>query len=747
MNSNLPEFPTAAPPSTLADSSNQIGLRDLMLGLWSGRWLLVSGILAGIGLGLLYCWAATPMYRADALVQVERKSKSVTGTSDDLYELMAGRDSTSTEIELLKSRMVVGRVVDQLRLDLTATPRYFPFIGRSIASEENLAWIGRLARSMPGLSRYAWGGERIHVSALTVPDALLNSPLRLLAGAEGTFSLSHDNGDLMASGKMGEVAAFTTPDGSGSLFVRDLAAEPGTEFELKLSMRLETVQALSKRLRIIERGRLSGILSISLEGADPAIITQVVREIAIAYQRQNVERRSAEAEQTLEFINEQLPRVQGDLEAAESQLNRYRLKQKSADLTKETELVLQQSVQLEQNRLDLQQKREASLRRFTVNHPVIDALDAQLAQLAGEQRSLAERVHILPETQQELLRLSRDIQVNSSLYTALLNNAEQLRIAKAGTIGNIRIVDFPIEPSTPASPVKGFVMTVSLIAGCFFGIVAVLLRNALRSGVTDPAVIERAFGLPAYAVIPFSSAQRRIGRRIERGESIEGILAKSDLANPAMEAVRSLRTVLHVERAPHTNNVLMICGPAPGLGKSFVSVNLAAALAMTGQRVLLVDGDIRRGHLHQFLGLGSQPGLADYLAARCEPSQIVYPTYQDNLFLIPTGTIPPDPSELLLGERFQKLIHSLAGSYDQIIVDSAPVLSVSDAILIGRVAGTVLVVLRSGHHSLRLIDDTLKHLRTGRLAVKGFVFNHVDRARSEYGSRTGYYGYQYQSSK
>lgn len=743
MNESLPHLP---PVQAVRADDDVIDLRSLVDAVAGGRWTILGFMLAALLGGAFYAWAASPYYRADALVQVEKKTQSVTGSQTELYELLSGRDSTSTEIELIKSRMVLGRVVDQLRLDIQVTPRYFPLVGRALARRFKAQANQPFAAPLLGQRQFAWGGEKIDISALTLPDALQDVPLTLRAGVNNSYELRDRDGTVLVSGRVGEPANFL--DGAGSLFVRDLVAAPGTEFRLQLRRRLEVIQGLARSLQVLERGKLSSVLSISYEHPEPPMAMQIVNAVAGAYQRQNVERRSAEAEQTLAFVSEQLPLVQKDLEIAENALNSYRLSQKSADLTKETELVLQQSVGLESQRVELQQKREESLRRFTSNHPVIQALDAQLQQIGREQEGLAQRVKGLPETQQELLRLSREVEVNNSLYTALLGNAEQLRITKAGTIGNVRVVDLALQPHAAVRPQKGLVLLISLFAGTFVGLLAVLVRRALHRGVSDPAVIERSFHLPTYATIPYAPAQRRLARQIQRGDSTQGILALIEPASPAIEAIRSLRTALHVSQTAGGSNIIMICGPSPALGKSFVAVNLAAAMAMAGRRVVLVDADMRRGHLHQFVGVGRDNGLSDFINGRCTAEQMIHPTPQANLFLVPTGAVPDNPSELLLRSSFDDAVRKLSQQFDTVIVDTAPVLAVADAFIAGRHAGTTLMVLKAGQHSVREIEDTLKRLRTSRVPVHGIVLNQVDRGQpGTSGYDSGYYNYDYQPAK
>lgn len=706
-------------------------LRDVLRVVVADWRVFAAVLLLSLSTGLAYYWATPARYEADALVQIEKKSRSITSSSDDLYDLMSGRDATSTEIALVKSRLVLGRVVDSLKLDIVAEPKYFPWLGRTIAH-------GSLSKSHPE------NNDQIDVASLDLPESLLGKDLTLRLRDENSYTLEASKLGLKVDGKIGEPVAFNLQDGAGSIFVREAKGGPGTEYRICKLHRLDVVRALSRDLQVFEQGRQSGILDVSLEGSDPSKITAIVNALATAYQRQNVERRSAEAEQTLSFVDEQLPRVRQSLEAAENALNRYRLAQKSADLTKETELVLQQSVSLEQRRVELEQKREEALRRFTANHPVIQGMDAQLEQIGEEQKHLAVRVATLPETQQELLRLSRDVTVNNGLYTTLLNNAEQLRLAKAGTIGNVRIVDFAERPYAPVRPSGAMVLALSSVTGIFLGLVSIFARRSLHAGVSDPAVLERAFGLTTFASIPDAPAQRRIARQVTRGQDVEGVLTRVAPHDLAVEAIRSLRTAVQTELSRSTSKTILICGPTSGVGKSFVSVNLSAALAMTGKRVVLIDADLRRGQLHQYFGQAREPGLADFVEGRQEALQaVIHKTPEPNFFIVPTGSLPASPAELLLSGRFDQAISQLAAEFDYVVVDSAPVLAVTDAIIASRVAGMILMVLRSGEHSVRQVEETIRRFDRGGRSIRAAIFNQVGGYKSDIYGATEYFDYSY----
>lgn len=730
-----------------AAGDDEIDLREL-LGIVLAGWPLIAITAAVvIALGVLYAWAAPRIYSADALIQVEQDSSAMDAALGDMSDLLGKESPVTAEVELLKSRMIVGQVVDDLRLTIHAEPSYFPVIGRPLARRYVPTPDAPVSEPLiGGLRRFAWGGESIGITALEVPRSLIGKSLILQALMDQTFRIFYD-GNVLLQGKVGE--RVQSADSGLTVFVQSLVAAPGTEFELRRDERITTISGLTQQLKVVEKGKDSGILSVSLEGRDPDLTRDIVNHQVNAYQRQNVERKSAEAEQTLEFLNNQLPNLRADVESSEAALNNYRLKQGSADLSMETQLVLQQSVELETSRVSLEQKREEALQRFTASHPMIQAIDRQLAQVRDEQSSITNQVKKLPETQQELLRLSRDVEVNTTLYTQLLNSAQELQVVKAGTVGNVRIVDHALTAIEPTKPKVALVLALSGVLGLFLGLVVVFVRRALHSGVDDPAAVENGLGLPTYCAIPYSQLQQRINRMIKRGRAVGSrLLATTDPNGTTIEALRSLRTALHFGQIEAKNNIVMLTGPSPGLGKSFVASNLGAVLATSGKRIVVVDLDLRRGRLHEYFSGDRAPGISDLIAGSASLTDVLNPTSVDNLHFIPTGTIPPNPAELLLSDKLGELLAFLSSKYDTVIIDTPPVLAVTDAAVVGRFAGTTLLVLKAGEHPLRAIDDTVKRLLSAGVAVRGTIFNQVGRQGQgrygyKYGYSYGYYNYDY----
>lgn len=712
--------PAASPYSPVDDEGIDLG--ELLSVLLEYRWMIVAIVIAALFIGGYKAFVATPVYQADGLLQVEENSGGLRALDIDQ---MIGTDTlVSAEIEILKSRSVLGAVVDNLKLDINAQPRFFPFIGAA------------LARRAPANER-----PSIKVDSLEYSGQNSRTPLVLIVSGPASYEMQDADGRSLGSGTVGEALSVDLGGGdSVMLFISALNGEVGQEFDIWRSSRMNAISSLQGRMNVEEQGDWSGILAITLRGTNPRLVQQQLNEIQDVYIRQNVERRSAEAQQTLDFLNRQLPSLRLEVETAERALNEYRLEKGSIDLPLETQTTLQTIVAIEAELSEMRREREKVTLAFTPAHPTVIALDRQIGRLAQQLEDLNSQVRDLPTTQQELLRLIRDVEVNTALYTSLLNTAQELRVVKAGTVGNSRIIDYAEVPTRPVSPNRRRMLLLSFVFGGFIGVVAAFARHALKSGVEDPDLIEKHVNLPVYATVAHSKRQEEIFSDHQANGHSQVLLAADSPDDLAIESLRNLQTALHFGTMDAKNNCIMIAGPSPGVGKSFISANLAAVLTGNGKKVLLIDGDMRQGHLHKFLGLSKENGLSDLISKELTVEQALHATPIEGLTLMPTGNLPPNPAELLFHHRFADSMDVLIPRYDHIIIDSPPILAATDATIIGQVAGATMMVIKSGAHPMREIEQSVKRLQISGVNLRGLVINDV---RQSYRYGAGKYAYQY----
>lgn len=732
-----------SPPPSHQHDSDEIDLLALLGTLIDGKWIIAGFTFCFAVIGVAYALLATPIYQANALIQIEEKSGSTLSGLGELSDMLGSTPEAVTEIELLKSRAVIGQAVDNLKLDIIVKPSYFPVIGHWIARRYEPTAAGKVASPLLGFSSYAWGGENVDIFQLEVPSNYLSEPLELVAGQNNTYTLYNEDGEAVLQGKVGEQVSSN----GFTMQIKTLQARPESRFDVIKQRKLNTIIDYQEQLGASERGKDSGIISLSMQHEDPLYAISILDEVSRLYVRQNVERNSAEAAQSLEFLREQLPQVRKELEKYEQALNQYQTSTKSVDITIETQAILDQIVELDTLISEQNLKRAEMERRFTRQHPSYQALLDQMEQLKRQKVELTSKVESLPATQQELLRLTRDVAVTTEVYTAMLNSTQELDVLRAGTVGNVRIIDTAdVNVEEPIKPKKALIVVIATLLGAFIGVALVLLRNALNRGVEDPEVIEQ-LGLPVYASIPFSKDQEPVETKAkvkrDTGSARSFLLAVNNPADLAIEALRSLRTSLHFARLEAKNNILMISGPSPGVGKSFVSANLAAIMAQAGQRVLLIDADMRKGYLNKLFKLTAENGLSELLATRITSRDAIYKTEVAGLDVVPRGQIPPNPSELLMHANFTSFLDNVKDEYDIVIVDTPPILAVTDAAIVGRQVGMSLIVTRFAVNAAKEIEVAVRRFEQNDIQIKGAIFNAVEKKASSYGY--GNYNYEYKS--
>ncbi|EAQ66015.1 chain length regulator (capsular polysaccharide biosynthesis) [Marinomonas sp. MED121] len=718
---------------SVENSADEIDLAKLFGILLDSKWLIILITTLFSVLGILYALLATPIYKADALIQVEQKSSGMSALVGDMGDIFSSESSATTEIEILTSRMILGQTVDKLNLTTLASPSYIPVIGK-------------------GLARIQDDNKKIVISRFDVPrNTSFNYKLIINDSEKGLYSLYDDMGNKVLSGTVNLLVS----DNNYNIFIQKLIGKEGDEFQILKRSKLDAIQWLNKGLSVNERGKQTGILQISFEGENKNLIEDILNDISQNYFLQNVDRNSAEAEKSLNFLEGHLPNIKTELTAAEDVLNRFRQKSESIDLGLEAQSTLKVMVELEAQLNELTFKESEISKRFTKDHPAYKSLLDKRKVLLGERDRLNKQVQKLPKTQREVLRMTRDVEVNQQIYIQLLNKTQELNILKAGTVGNVRIIDSAQSYTRAVKPKKPLIVVLATLLGGMLAVVFVLLRAALHKGVENPDDVE-ALGLPVYANIPMSEHQIKMDVKLKQKSKnrkptkklklYETLLAEANPADLTIEAFRSLRTSMHFAMMEAKNNLVMISGPAPGVGKSFVSANFASVIAKAGQKVLLIDGDMRKGYLQKHFNLDWHNGLSELLSGKLSVGKVIKPSGVINLDVITRGQIPPNPSELLMNNRFSEFIEWASSEYDIVLIDTPPILAVTDPSIVGAFAGTTLMVGRFGKNTVKEIDVARQRFDMAGIDVKGFILNAVEKKPSaSYGY--GYYNYSYESDK
>jgi tyrosine-protein kinase Etk/Wzc len=731
----MPQLSYAGEPPVILSGEGDAELASYIDTLLAQRWLVMAAALLITLAGMLYAFIARPVYEASLMVQVEEKGqrepKNILGEAGAIIDY---KTPASAEIELLRSRLVISRAVDRLGLCIDARPERFPVLGNWLPATQ----LDQMLPVLRGFGGYAWGNERIAVVAFDVPASMENRPFDLVALDEDRYLLSEPDSGARYEGRTSMPLAVDTRDGPLLLRIARLDAAAGTRFVLTRSSRSAAIDSVQKSLTVAEIGKQSGVVVATLKGDSADSVYRLLSAIGEEYMAQNSARRTEEADKSLAWLSQRLPEVKQQLEQAEARYNQFRNLHGTVDIGEEGRINLQRSSAARTRKMDLEQKRTELLARYTSAHPSVAAVEQQLTEVNRELREAATRLRKLPVLEQEMVRLAREVKVNNELYTALLTSAQQLQLIAVGRTGNVRLVDAPERPDSPVTPNRPRIIAVALFAGIFIGILLAFLRRALQTAIDDPEDVERLFGLPVYASIPHSRMQQTLDAN-QRDPTRLPLLSRIASMDVAVEGLRNFRTALQFCMSHGGNNVVLITGPTEGMGKSFVSVNLGALMAASGKRVLLIDGDLRDGQLHRYFHASRAGGLTEILCGAA-PAEMVRAAVLDRLDFIATGILPPNPSELLLRPAFADMLAELMPHYDVVLIDSAPLLAVSDSLVIGAHAGAIFIAARAGQTRPADIAEAMKRLARAGLAAKGIVFNDVSMRPGGYGygNRYGY---------
>ena len=693
----------------LRESSSSISLLEFLNLLWRKKYILILFVVVSALLGAGYAMWVRPEYTSDALLQVNVKGSSSKATKA-MGEMGAVLDLVSpadAEIELIKSRLVLSYVVATEHLNLWAVPVSF--------------WDRLMHRE-----------GRMDLDSLRIPNKVRTQEWSAIVTGESTYSLIAPNGKSVIDGNVGEI--HTTIYGGDTLAIRVnfMEARVGQKFRVAQGSTMMAERALQGALHVMEKGKQTGIISIRYSHRRPDRAASILNTIAKTYLRQNVEMRSAEAEKTLEFLEGQLPGVKAKLDSAEKVLADYRYRIGSVDMSGETKAHLDKEGQLQRQIMQLEQERQAAMRLFKAEHPNVQTIVKQQSKLRAELAALKKNAEKMPLTQQEVKRLQEEVAVNNEVYTNMLNNIQQLRVVRAGEVGNVRIVDYAQIQQSPSKPKRSRILMVSIIIGFALGVLFLFLIHIFKNGVRRTAEIERETGMSVLAKIP-QSPSKLLRKRVHHNAPF--VLQNAD--DRVSESFRSLQTALGFLLPQPEHSVVLIMGLTPGVGKSFVSLNLASTVAASGKRVLLIDADMRRGVIHS----GSKFGLTDVLLGLATIETAAVQKHTDNLFVMNAGKTKIAACELLRSDAMDKLLKEARSKFDMVIVDTPPLNLVTDAELIYPLVDYSLLVLHYGRHGMDEIKETVERIRRYTDKPGAIVMNHCEHEPGHYGY--GYYGKGY----
>jgi tyrosine-protein kinase Etk/Wzc len=747
---------------------SQLSARD-MFKLLRDHIVEVLGVALFVtALALAYVFLATPVYEADVLVRVDQPEPNALGLSSlngqQGQQYAPPAPSPSAEMAVMQSRSVLEPIIDKYRFDVTITPKTLPIVGNIV---RRLAKPGEPARAWFGMSSYAWGGEQIHIGQLDVPHSLEERDLTLTVLEGGRYTLSGPSGSILT----GQVGVQAHSGNGVSMLVTQLVARPGTQFTVKHWAMLDAIKRFSHDLKVSDKVKDTGLVQIAYTDTHPAMAAEVANAISQQYMATAVAARQRNDTATLAFINHELPRLHAELEKAEQAQASYQTTARSMQPTTEAQAYLQGGIDFDRRIADLQIQRTQLLDKYTPDSRWVRNIDQQLSQLQAQKDQFNSRFTAMPASERKNADLARNAKVAEQVYLGMTQKAEELSVRRASTTGGAHIVDEAEVPFRPVKPEPLLILPGGAVLGLLLGTMSVFVRRHVMTGVTDPLFVEARLGVPLMGEVFYSQQQVRLdqevgalqrrslasrstpatanapvrlqhrqeptdGRVAAPGAGVSKVLADRYPDDPTIEALRSVRTALSLDLAHAPNNIVMMAGPTPSAGKSFVAANMAVLHAEVGARVLLIDADMRNGHLAYYFGQPNRGGLSEVLKGAMRPHDALRRTSVEGLTLMSCGSRITNPAALLMRHNFRELLQQFSHEYDLVIVDTPPFLVVTDAAIIAGDAGATVLVLRSGMQSEEEIAETVRKLERSEARVTGAVFNAIPPTRSH-----RYYGY------
>ena len=686
--------------------------------------IIVSGGM-GLLLAVIYLAVASPIYQANALVQVEADKKNqILGDVQSL--LGGGATKSDAEINLARSRMVLGKAVEELNTDQVVAYKSIPI----------LSWFGK---------KDITAENALKLNVFTVPVELENVPVTLRYHGNKKYTLTiPENRNGSEKSIEGEFGKLLTLQGL-LLNITAIDAEKGQEFTLIKQSQLTAIEEIKTNLSVGDVGKDTGILAFNYTGVDKDKIKAILNSVIKSYENQDKEYGILSAGRSLEFIEKQLPVTKDSLKDAEDKLNEFRHKNATLDLSLEAQSVVQNLTKIESELTSIDTKEAEVSELFTKEHPNYQALIEKKKVLQKAKEELVKRISAMPQLQQDVIRLTREVEIQQQVYMQLLNKQQEFSILKASNAGRVRIVDAAMTLEEPIKPKKPLIMLLLTVALASLTSLYYVITSLFNRGINSTDAFDN-FGVDVLASIPLSLVQKNkdglfVKTSKKKNARTDFLLAQNLPTDPAVEAIRALRTSVYFTLMEARNNVLMISGATSGVGKSFVSINLAVVMAQSAKKVLLVDSDMRKGYVHEMLHQSIGSGLSDALSGSMSLGEVIRTTEIEGLDFVSRGSVPANPAELLMKADLRVLLEEVSGQYDYVILDAPPIMAVTDAAILGQQAGTTLIVARYGLTTEHDIENCIVRFANSNVVVKGAILNGVEKTANNYYAYEAYNSY------
>jgi len=717
------------------EGESQVSIRDYIRVLYRGRWVILLSFLAVVGATAYFTFRATPIYEATATIMIDTERSPQVGL-DFLAPFGMGTRETiiNNQVEILKSRTLAQAVLEELRRQGYDRTFYLFSEGKRWEDprQRDEALIGRLQDWTKISPRRQTDLIDIKVQAPDPKEAMILA--NTVAEVYHHWSLEHSREEVR---KVKEFLEEQLRKKEKELVASELALKQYQEEHGVAELSAETEQLVEQ---LAEFEALYNEAKTKLGEA----------KTRLTYLRSQYSDQLRSLDEDMLHVTspllEELRNKLAELEATYARLisQNYsddhpilaNLREQIGHIKKKMRQEIRALVQKGLSVSDPMGYSQSLLERIYGLMVEVEA-DSSRARALGEiVKQYEERLKQVPEKSLQLARLKRAFEVNEKIYMMMKERLEETKITEAGRIGNVFFVDPAREPLYPVKPKKRLNLLLAAIVGLGMGLGVAFLMEYMDTSIHTVEEIERQ-GFSVLAWVPRIQVS---GRGEEYSIMSERLVSHLEPRSPVSESYRTLRTNLQYAKTDNSLRSIVVTSSSPKEGKSTTVANLAIVMAQAGMRVLLVDGDLRRPVLHHLFGQEREPGLTEVVLGRVSLDEVLKPTEVEGLTLLPCGTIPPRPAELLGSKGMREFVRQMGERYDFVLLDSPPAIVVTDALLLSKEVDGTLLVVRAGQTDRNALLRAKGLLDQVGVRVVGVVLNDID-VTGGYGKY--YYPYYY----
>jgi exopolysaccharide transport family protein len=722
-----------------------IDVRQYLRVLLKRRWVVISAFMLIVILTAIYSFTTVPVYQAKARIVIEKENPNLVSIQEVMAVDSTGTDYYQTQYNIIESRTVAREVIRRLNLD--KSPEFLP------ESEDGM---------LSGLSEWFREKHRVWKDQIS---SLLNAEKN--KGADRKSDDPSQDSPIVSAFisriKVTPIRNSRLVDVSASAKDPVLAARMANEvvkvyidqnMETKLLAAKEAVKWLTERIED-ERKKV--------ESAENALLQYKQEQGIITGFSNDAEKITAEK---LAKLNNQVVEAESKRVETETRYQQALSLEKTPDLLDSIPEVLSNDIikEIKKMEVNLYNKMSELSKKYGSNHPQMIAIQSELAELHQRKANEGKRIvsalrneYRMSVAKEESLKKSFEEQKGESLnmnkkaiqygvlyrqaesskhmYELLIKRFKETSLTEEMKTGNIRVIDRAEIPGSPISPNKSRNTLLAAIIGLAMGVGLAFGLEYMDNSVKLPDEIKQYLGVPYLGPIPAFDANEQ-----KYGAVRELITLHSPKSTPS-ESFRGIRTAVLFSSADVRPQVILVTSARPSEGKTLCAVNIAIAMAQSGSRTLIIDCDMRRPRVHKIFETGENKGLSAVLVGTCELGEAILPTGIENVDVLPSGAVPPNPSELLGSKRMDSIIQELKKRYDRIIIDSPPVTAVTDSVVVSSLVDGVILVIRTAETPRQVVYNAMMSLKAANARILGAVLNAVNIGRDSYYYYHNYYYY------